>query len=328
MNGFKVFSGEENIVRGQTGPMSDEIAKKLLAISLSKEELFPHFKSNPLLVDSWLKDAGLTLKIRVSVCSELERMQAIEQENSENEWGDVQTSSSTWLNRLYYVPLVNFVIEIFFDDTPPIEAIKTILELLGIMGALLFSLIVGCVVSIDYNRFQDAKDRWDTGIYSNCYRDIEYPNGVSIGQGMIEWFVKHIYESMRASFCSFLIIIFVYLLLSATKFESRREKDVWWRWIKWAVLLSVALIVVALGNLFTALQNLLEWSVPNDEYTLIHGCNNLNGVLANDKNIWGWNSSNTFLMFAVCALLFSITTSIAIINKRWVSAQKGVSVIP
>ena len=192
---------------------------------------------------------------------------------------------------------------------------------MGIMGALLFSLIVGVVVSIDYDRYNDAKERWDSGVYSNCFRDITF-EGMSIGQGMIEWFVKHIYESMRASFLSFLIIILVYLLLCSTQFESKKQRDAWWRWIKWSVLLSLALVVTALANLFASLQNLLEWSVPNYDYTLVHGCNNMNGVLANDKNIWGWNVSNTVVMFGVCFIFMCIVTTLAITSKHRLAVQE------
>lgn len=280
---------------------------------LDMAALYRHYDSNPLLVDSWLKEAGLSVSCRVHLFDNFD--------NNVNKMRKIHHEA--WFRTLYYVPGINFFVEIFFDETPPLDSIKVILELMGVMGALLFSLIVSVVVSIDYDRYEQAKERWDTGVYSNCFRDVKWPNGISPGQGMIEWFANHIYEAMRASFCSFILVIFIYMLLYSSNLDSKEERDVWWMWIKWTVLLSLVLIVLALVDLFLALQNLLEWSFPNQDFVEKHGCDNA-VILHESNNIWGWNTANTSaVMGSVCGL-FILLASGAIIAKLRVSDERKI----
>lgn len=90
------------------------------------------------------------------------------------------------------IPIINIIYEIFFDETPTTEQINSVLELFGIMGALLFSIVVSVMMSINYDSLISAIDNWNSGgIYGDCWVD---------GYGQVYYFINSIMTSVNTSF--------------------------------------------------------------------------------------------------------------------------------
>ena len=88
---------------------------------------------------------------------------------------------------------------------------------------------------------------------------------------------------------AFLLTVFTYLVLNTTNLDNQSKLDKFWYYVKWIVFLTFVLLTVSVINLFNALQNFIQWNVPN-EYVINNGCstNALNIVGNNDSgNIWG-----------------------------------------
>jgi len=249
---------------------------------------------HPSLVDSWLEAKNLSISERASMIFALLAFKEAPMERSSS------------FKLLYYVPMVNIFVEVFIDKTPDLDSIRTILELLGIMGALLFSLIVSTITQVDYTRYYDAIERWETGgPYADCWIS---------GQGEVEWFVVHAGDSMKFSFMSFIIIIITYILLAGTNFSSDEEVQAWWTWMKGAVLLCIFLLGAGIVDLFLALQNMIEWSVPNESFVAQHGCS-IN-MLASTDNIWGKNNVSTSVIIGISSLIAFIFFTGGVVSKH------------
>ncbi len=48
-----------------------------------------------------------------------------------------------------FIPFINIVYDFFFDETPSVEAMKETLNLLGVMGALIFTIVITIPLSFD-----------------------------------------------------------------------------------------------------------------------------------------------------------------------------------
>ena len=220
-----------------------------------------------------------------------------------------ETKQDKKLSFFYSVPVINLIYEIFFDQTPGFEEIKAVLELIGIMGALLFSIVVSVLVSVTYDSYVAAIENWNPdGLYGDCWID---------GYGQLYFFVDNIMTSVNTSFMSFLLTVFCYLILNTSKLEGE-ELEKWWFYVKWVVFLTFILLTVSVIGLFNALQNFIQWNVPN-EYVLNNGCNtDVGKILGSNKsgNIWAqtiFNYSGWVLGTGIPSLLL---LSLAVYMKK------------
>ena len=100
--------------------------------------------------------------------------------------------------------------------------------------------------------------------------------------------------SVNTSFMAFVLTVFIYLVLNTTTFENDKDLVKWWFYVKWIIFLCFILLIVSVISLFNALQNYIQWNVPN-QYVLENGCStNAMKILGNNQssNIWGQSISN------------------------------------
>jgi hypothetical protein len=159
-------------------------------------------------------------------------------------------------NILYYIPVINVVYEVFFDEPPDSDNIKEILNLFGIMGALLFTLIVAFYGALDPGRLNDMTPNWEEGgPYYLCM-------GFT-GELLTKSLVLNIGFSQNLSFVSFISTMLAYALFCTTEFEKDSDKSYWWFWVKFTVFGDFVLIVLSIIFLFAGLQNFTLLCFPN-----------------------------------------------------------------
>ena len=194
-------------------------------------------------------------------------------------------------NFWYYVPFVNVIYEVFFDSPPDNEMIKEILNLFGIMGALLFSLVVSIYIGMDPEKIETMKKAWDDdGDYNMC---MGYD-----GNYLVDRFALNMSMSQNLSFLSFVMIMIVYMLFCTTEFEVDTDKASWWFWIKYVVFGCFLLIVFSVLLLFAGLQNFTLLTYPN-AYAAEHCADEGKAMLWNTSNLWGSSQLYTFLCMAL-----------------------------
>lgn len=193
-------------------------------------------------------------------------------------------------NILYYVPVINVVYEIFFDEPPDSDNIKEILNLFGIMGALLFTLIVAFYGALDPGRLNEMTPKWEEGgPYYLCM-------GFT-GELLTKSLVLNIGFSQNLSFVSFISTMLAYALFCTTDFEKDSDKAYWWYWVKFTVFGDFVLIVMSIVFLFAGLQNFTLLCFP-DAYAAQNCAAEGATLLWQMNNLWG--SSQVY-----CALILA-----------------------
>ena len=179
----------------------------------------------------------------------------------------------------YYIPVINVVYEVFFDEPPESEMIKEILNLFGIMGALLFSLIVAFYGALDPGRLGDMTPQWEEGgPYYLCM-------GFT-GELLTKSLVLNIGFSQNLSFVSFISTMLAYALFCTTEFEKDSDKSHWWYWVKFTVFGDFVLIVLSIIFLFAGLQNFTLLCFP-DAYAAQNCASDGASLLWQMNNLWG-----------------------------------------
>jgi hypothetical protein len=247
---------------------------------------FAHYKSQisqKLLsveqIDTWLSDASISVRSRMIIIEALLKREA---------------KPNTWH---YKVPIFSVFYEIFFDKTVDVESIKSILELFGIMSALLFSIVVAVTTTRNYEDLADAIERWDS---YNCWIG---------GSGQIYWFIDVMAISMATSFAAFIFILFTYAVVVSSEFEGEENVASWWFYNRWAVFFSLLMLSISVLSLFAAFGNYVQWNVPN---ALLENepCNS--SMIISLDNVWGQFNCIINVTVGISVLLALSINSLAI----------------
>lgn len=276
-------------------------------ILLSKLTVDQCLEVDDILVNEWLKELSIPLGDRALIVSELKkvqkgnfsRWQLIEDEN-------IQVNESYSI--IYFFPIVN-LLAILFGELPDVDSLKSALELLGIMSALQFTVMITIPIAYDYSVYEAVVSRYAIGgLYGHCWRS---------GYEQIEYFAVMTSISIVFSFVVFILVMVYYIVLVHFDFTDKYELNVFWFYLRWGFFLCILMLTGSIVCGFSALQSIFEWNFPNEKA--------LNGSCTEDllnqvDNPWGANNivSNTLLPFSVilgCSIL-SIAIRALYLYKR------------
>ena len=114
-----------------------------------------------MIIDTWLKELNIPLNERISMVYWIVELNHPQQLPPHKLCGI----------EIYKIPLLNIFYETFFDETPSISSIESMLELFGLMSALLFSVVISNATVYGYDDYKAAIERWTEGEYSDCWID-------------------------------------------------------------------------------------------------------------------------------------------------------------
>jgi hypothetical protein len=263
-------------------------------------------KKSASVLSSLLKELdGIPLGDRVTIINGLLDAQyhhhcfANEIENkSEND------KDTTTENILYLIPGINIIYDAIFDETPSLDSIKETLNLLGIIGALVYAVVVTLPLAFDYEVYEGVIERWgEGGIYGNCWIN---------GYYQIEYFNQTTTWASTLTFVSVVLVILHYFALVNTRLKTQEELNIWWYWTRWIILLTFVALVTGIINGFRALQNLSEWNIPN-QHAINQDCSE---ELKSANNPWGYNARFVFATMCCCLIPGLIILSCAIASKH------------
>ena len=188
-----------------------------------------------------------------------------------------------WLYPMRILPLCNFFYDLFMDDSPiNRESVKSLLDILGLINALLLTTVLSMITSLDYEAVIETDERY-SGVdgkleslnlkkYWDTWYDLPPSVLLQLAMGRSSVFL----------FVCLLMIIFVYADSLAKNPgdgtdeapEEKRSNQVlyykWWNYAKWAVFLCFFLTVVGIIYAVMAVQTLMYFKYP-DYYIMIHG---------------------------------------------------------
>ena len=153
-----------------------------------------------------------------------------------------------------YVPVVNMFYDLLFDATPSPDSIKELLNLVGLIDALMLSIAIGYLTAVEYDelveldeRFMDLPEGNSTGYYDSYYGE-DTVGGLQFnhvrGAPSTEYAIACI-KSISFLFASLSLSLMAYTDLVNKDFNgetaAKTEELVtaWWRYARIGVFLSV-----------------------------------------------------------------------------------------
>lgn len=300
------------MVAGFKREVLDKIPKGVLddfkdLVDSNQATVVAHFLSECDIEDRRKGGEGLELRTRIQLLMGLHKItpSATSEENRKpNIW--------------YYVPYANIIYEVFFDSPPDNEMIKEILNLFGIMGALLFSLVVSIYVGMDPDKIGSMVQAWNEAqldVATQAMKGGEYYDCMGYdGTYLMDSFVLNIGAAQNFSFLAFLIVVVTYMLFCTTEFEVDKDKDNWWFWVKFCVFGCFILITSSIVMLFAGLQNFTMMTFPN-AYAAANCAVQGKKLLWSPNNLWGKSEIYTLVSIALLGLPFLSVLSYGVVCK-------------
>lgn len=297
-----------------------------------------HFITEDLdwgLLNSWLQDASVPVGPRSHIIVLCKRVRA-EWAEAADEGSRPDAPTAQWLqataaltpkverepktlveaiksiqwSRVEYIPVVNVVYDFFFDEPPSVDTMKETLNLIGVMGALIFTVVIAIPLSFDYDTYESMLERWAPGgVYENCWVD---------GYFEMEYFVLVTSISIAFAFTTVVLVIFVYVILVNTRMDTTAARTAWWRWVRWLYALIIGLLVGSCITSFMALGNLTEWNVPNRSVIESPRNDCSSDLLKTSDNIWGRRSIATSAICGGFCVVAALIVSMALREKAFV----------
>lgn len=181
------------------------------------------------------------------------------------------------------LPLCNFFYDLFMDDSPiNRESVKSLLDILGLINALLLTTVLSMITSLGYSDVLETDERYSGVLgtpeaenlkkYWDTWYDLPPSVLLQLSMGRSSVFL----------FVCLLMIIFVYADSLAKNPgdgtdeapEEKRSNQVlyykWWNYAKWAVFLCFFLTIVGIIYAVMAVQTLMYFKYP-DYWIITHG---------------------------------------------------------
>jgi hypothetical protein len=171
------------------------------------------------------------------------------------------------------MPVFQFL-ALFYFATPTFEQVGDALNVFGIIGALLLSLVISLPGSLTYEDYQAANQRMSNttaGVDYGKYKEMWYANTLSYATPAVsDSFFYDINLSISALSTSVLLVVVVYFHLvfgrtaaHAEHVTKRAREKMWWRWTKWVILATVLLLVFGIVMFYLAFWTWVLIKLPD-----------------------------------------------------------------
>jgi hypothetical protein len=180
---------------------------------------------------------------------------------------------SRFKRHLFRMPVFQFL-ALFYFATPSFEQVGEALNVFGIIGALLLSLVMSLPGSLTYEDYQAANQRMSNttvGVDYGKYKEMWYANSLSFATPAVsDSFFYDINLSISALSTSVLLVVVVYFHLvfgrtaeHAPHVTKREREKMWWRWTKWVILATVLLLVAGIVMFYLAFWKFVLIKLPD-----------------------------------------------------------------
>lgn len=204
----------------------------------------------------------------------------------------------------YYVPVVNVMYDMLFDDVPTMEQVQGLMTAFALMDALLITMAGSLMTTIDKDQAASLRTTIDGFV---AQQDIKLFNNQVINP--YDRYLIFSYVSFGAITAALFQVLLMYLGCGAINFNTCFGKDsknaltAWWLPVRWVFILMLGF--TALGMASLAISTSYAWSMQNAD-TADH--------LA--AYIW-WSDAGNYLFMVIAGIIAPILLlSWGLINKE------------
>jgi hypothetical protein len=171
-----------------------------------------------------------------------------------------------WYQR---VPLVNLVYDLLFDEPPSVTNVEKLLNVFGIVSALLLGSVMGLYGSVDVGELEEADERYyNSRLEGRCKYNAggQYSEYYSVFGGQYSFRLAFYYNMAvvcisAALFCT----VLMYMCFTAHDFDNDKPAfDRWWKYGRWPVAFIMTAMMVGCCETFLAFMTLGEIKWPVD----------------------------------------------------------------
>jgi hypothetical protein len=161
---------------------------------------------------------------------------------------------------IYYIPFVNVFYDMVFDSVPTQEELNKMLDTLGLVSALLLSIVISMAFSVDFEEMDKARLRFD---------NVTSPYNAAASFEDILLEIATVLSISTYFLVGALSIVVLLIVSSSSGMESNggnvEHRKIWWGWVRWVVLYSFASTL--LGSIFALYSfNSISWIKFPDLY--------------------------------------------------------------
>jgi hypothetical protein len=170
-------------------------------------------------------------------------------------------STLKWYQR---TPLVNLVYDLLFDEPPSVANVEKLLNVYGLVSALLLGSILGLQGSVSVAELEEADRRYHVAqLEGRCWFNpdsFEWP----IFGGRYSFRLAFFYNLATVCISATLFCtVLVFMCFTSHDFDNDKPAfDRWWTWGRWPVAFIFLTMVVGCQQTFTAFVTLGEIKWP------------------------------------------------------------------
>lgn len=156
------------------------------------------------------------------------------------------------------IPVVSFLYDLVFDNTPTYDDVEKILNVLALLSALLLSVSGGMAGAIDYDQLEAFNDR----VKGTCLEKFNFPSQLGFRSMMTD---------TALGMCIFLVVI-VYLAMTAlgsrdtgnrTEADFQRALEIWWKYNRFLVFGAALMLVLGTFCFFSTFLSFTNIKFPD-----------------------------------------------------------------
>ena len=165
-----------------------------------------------------------------------------------------EQKTSKWVLCLKYVPYINSAYDLVFDKTPNCDSVKDLLNLIGLIDALMLGIVFSVVTAVDFDSAIEADERFmvpsddpDKNGYYELYESNDSVRANEEFGAPSASFLSDCGIGISCLFNSLVVILLTYMDIVHKDFDAytpaKREKlmESWWKAGRFLIIASLAL---------------------------------------------------------------------------------------
>jgi hypothetical protein len=208
---------------------------------------------------------------------------------------------SKWYQRW---PLVNLVYDLLFDEPPSVANVEKLLNVYGLVSALLLGSILGLQGSVSVEELEEADRRYQVAqLERRCWYNEDYKDYDTFG-GQYSHRLAFFYNVATVCISATLFCtVLVFMCFTSHDFDNDKPAfDRWWTYGRWPVAFIFLAMMVGSSQTFNAFVTLGEIKWPfmqcmQTEDSLDFDKGSLSGIDFSQFQLWGVLVPMLFTLF-------------------------------
>ena len=179
-----------------------------------------------------------------------------------------------WIDR---VPVLNFLWDVFFDIPPTPEQLVGTLNLMGLVSALLLSIIGGMPFAYGHDDYIAGIARMNNSTFLDWRTGETHAAGThNVGDHVYQAFTRNFAFGYVALASGLIMVIVIYLFMAHTSFrgpDGRMNTAMlveWWKYARYVTFFCIVITVLGIVLAYICVTDLLRLMLPAVERPISH----------------------------------------------------------